>query len=124
MNYLKSSWLGLLLVVGMVSIMQPVLAADCGSIISNNKKLSWTIFNSRGTEVASGRIIIARVTDEGYFETRHSGGNNPAMVFYGGFDGANMMYLNPDYQELWVGQCTGGKIVGTVKNNKFEITTP
>ncbi|MEZ5672919.1 MAG: hypothetical protein R3E08_11310 [Thiotrichaceae bacterium] len=48
-----------------------------------------------------GRIIIARVTDEGYFETRHNSGNNPAMV-HGGFDGANMMYLNPDYQELWV----------------------
>jgi hypothetical protein len=107
--------------VSAVSVTSPVLAADCASIM-NNKNLIWTILDDKGTKIATGRIIVSKVTKDGYFETRHSGGNNPAMVFYGGFDGANMMYLNPDYQELWVGQCAVNKITGTVKNNKFEIT--
>lgn len=122
MNYFKSGLFGLCFMVSAVSVTSPVLAADCASIIMNNKKLAWTILDDKGTKIATGRIIVGKVTDDGYFETRHSGGSNPAMVFYGGFDGANMMYLNPDYQELWIGQCTANKITGNVKNNKFEIT--
>jgi|GEM_PF-3333836 hypothetical protein len=123
MIYFKLPLLSLLLMC-MVSVTQHALAADCKNIITtSNKKLSWTISDSSGTKIATGRIIIAKVKD-GYFETRHSAGNNPAMTFYGGFDGERMMYLNADYEELWVGECIGNKIVGKVKDSKFEISLP
>jgi hypothetical protein len=124
MIYFKLPLLSLLL-MSMVSFSHHALAVDCESIITTtNKKLSWTILDNNGTKIATGRIIVSKVTEDGYFETRHSAGNNPAMSFYGGFNGTNMMYLNPDYEELWIGKCIGNKIVGTVKDSKFEITTP
>ena len=125
MIYLKSRLFSLLLVISMISFTHLVWAADdCKTIITDNKKLTWTISDGNGAKIATGRIIISKATDDGYFETRHSGGNNPAMTFYGGFNGTNMMYLNPDYQELWVGKCSDNKITGMVKDSKFEITIP
>jgi hypothetical protein len=124
MIYFKLPLLSLLL-MSLMSFTHHALAADCKSIImTTNKKLSWTIMDGSGAKIATGRIIISKVTDDGYFETRHSAGNNPAMSFYGGFHGTNLMYLNPDYQELWVGECIGNKVIGTVKNSKFEISLP
>lgn len=122
MLYLKSMMLGWI-IASMFSVIPSVAAADCRSIIQNsNKKLTWTIFDAGGTKIASGRIIVSKTTNEGYFETRHSGGSNPPMSFYGGFDDNTIMYINPDYQELWIGTCSGDKIVGTVKKSRFEIT--
>jgi len=124
MIYFKLPLLSLLL-MSLMSFTHHALAADCKSIITtSNKKLSWTIMDGKGTKIATGRIIISKVTEDGYFETRHSAGNNPAMSFYGGFDGERMMYLNTDYQELWVGRCDGNKIVGKVKDSNFEISLP
>jgi len=125
MIYLKSRLFSLLLMISMISFTHLVWAVDCKTIIAGNKKLTWTILDGSGAKIATGRIIISKATDDGYFETRHSGGNNPAMTFYGGFNGARMMYLNPDYQELWVGDCvSSSKITGMVKDSKFEITIP
>lgn len=122
MRYLKSiisAWL----IVGVFAVIPSIAAADCRGIIQNpNKKLTWTIFDASGTKIASGRIIVSKTTAEGYFETRHSSGNNPPMSFYGGFDDNTVMYINPDYQELWIGTCGADKITGTVKKSRFEIT--
>lgn len=122
MSYLKSMTLGWI-IVSLFTLIPSIAAADCRSIIQNpNKKLTWTIFDASNTKIATGRIIVSKTTSEGYFETRHSGGNNPPMSFYGGFDDSTVMYINPDYQELWIGTCNGDKIVGTVKKSRFEIT--
>lgn len=96
-------------------------ATVCNTIVTPGRVLAWTSFNQDGSQHATGTISITKVSGS-YFDAVQSGADGSRVQFYGMIYNTFAGFVNPKNEEAWVGNCSPGRISGTVKGYTFSMT--
>jgi hypothetical protein len=94
----------------------------CNSIVTPGRVLTWTSFNQDGSQHATGTMSITKVSGS-YFDAIQTAAGGGGGQFYGMIYNTFAGFINPKNEEAWVGNCSPGRISGTVKGYTFSMTS-